>query len=424
MAITFECEGCGKSYTVGDNLAGKTGPCKQCGQNMTVPRPAVSDPYGFDSLAEEVDGPSPLPPRKAAPSRSGGKSPLIVIAGGLGVLAVLVVIGIVVSNGRGPVQVENVPEARPKRAAPRFVLEEPAPRVATPAKSVAKKDQIKLPRFPEPGPAREIEPGITFREVRLGPPDPVPGGLPGHCGRLWLYLPAGEHPAKSLPCILMAGAGATLYSGMKLADGDVREHLPYVRAGYAVMAFDVDGMLENRQNPTPEAIFEAAGRFQAAQAGLVNAHIALEYVLAKVPEVDPKRITAAGHSSAGTLALLFAEHEPRLRSCVAYAPVDDIPAHFQRFGMNDLMDALNASGFGSLFTRYSPKTNEARLDRPLFLFYAQDDVSAGAIATFGDRLKAAGKPVTVSTVPSGGHVESVARNGIPAAIAWLQEQGR
>jgi len=297
------------------------------------------------------------------------------------------------------------------------------------ARSVAKKpgsktDQIKLPNFPDLGPAREIEPGATFREVRLGPPDPVPGGLPGHCGRLWLYLPAGEHAAKSLPCILIAGAGSTLYSGMKLADGDMREHLPYVRAGYAVMAFDVDGMLANRQNPSPEAIMEAATRFQAAQAGLVNAHIALEYVLAKVPEVDPKRVTAAGHSSAGTLAVLFAEHEPRLRSCVAYAPVDDIPAHFQRFGMNDLMDALNASGFGSLFTRYSPKTNEATLDRPLFLFYAQDDGSAGAIAAFGERLKAAGKPVTVSSVPSGGHYDSMVRNGIPAAIAWLKEQGR
>ena len=44
-----------------------------------------------------------------------------------------------------------------------------------------------------------------------------------------------------------------------------------------------------------------------AQAGLVNARNALEFVLARVPEVDPKRIYAAGHSSAGTLALLFAE---------------------------------------------------------------------------------------------------------------------
>ena len=120
--------------------------------------------------------------------------------------------------------------------------------------------------------------------------------------------------------------------------------------------------------------------------------------------------------------MLFAEHEPRLRSCVAYAPVDDIPQHFRRLGMIDMMDVLNSSGFGSLFTRYSPRTNEAKLDRPLFLFYAQDDGSAPDIAAFGDRLKAAGKPVTVSTVPTGGHVQSVARDGIPAAIAWLQEQ--
>jgi acetyl esterase/lipase len=92
--------------------------------------------------------------------------------------------------------------------------------------------------------------------------------------------------------------------------------------------------------------------------------------------------------------------------------------------MNDLMDALNAAGFGSLFTRYSPNTNEARLDRPLFLFYALDDASAPEIAAFGERLKAAGKPVTVSTVPSGGHVQAMARDGLPAAIAWLKEQGQ
>ena len=181
MAITFDCEGCGKSYTVGDNLAGKAGTCKQCGRKMTVPQLTVSDPYGFESLAHEADESAPLPPRKTEPNRrSGGKSPLVAIVGGLGALVVLVVIGIVVSNGRGPAQVENVPEPRPKPAAPRLVFDDPAPRVPTPAarsvadKSSTKANQIKLPSFPEPGPAREIEPGVTFREVRLGPSRPGP----------------------------------------------------------------------------------------------------------------------------------------------------------------------------------------------------------------------------------------------------------
>jgi DNA-directed RNA polymerase subunit RPC12/RpoP len=44
MAITFACEDCGKSYTVGDNLAGKSGTCKQCGHKMRVPSATGAGP--------------------------------------------------------------------------------------------------------------------------------------------------------------------------------------------------------------------------------------------------------------------------------------------------------------------------------------------------------------------------------------------
>jgi len=36
--INFQCE-CGKSYNVKDEMAGRTGPCQQCGQVITVPSP-------------------------------------------------------------------------------------------------------------------------------------------------------------------------------------------------------------------------------------------------------------------------------------------------------------------------------------------------------------------------------------------------
>ena len=58
MAITFACEGCGKSFTVPDHLAGKSGTCKQCGEKFDVPR-------GSDSTEP------PVPQRPARPSQAG-----------------------------------------------------------------------------------------------------------------------------------------------------------------------------------------------------------------------------------------------------------------------------------------------------------------------------------------------------------------
>jgi dienelactone hydrolase len=459
MAITFECDRCGKSYNIPDELGGKKGQCKKCGQKFVIPHASDSDPYGLKDLAREAEpGPMPAPPplyRRAPDSgsspppvrpplfpkskkKSSSKSPLHGPSGyngdasrhavWIGIVVVAFVVRVYVkSQMRDPAPQEQPVAQQPAAVAlpppPPRVVNEAQRRAALEPRFAADRDgPIRLPKFPDPGPAREIEAGITLREIRLGPPDPIPGGFPGHCGRLWLYLPAGNHPAKSLPCILIAGAGATLFTGMKLAEGDIPLHLPYVQAGYAVLAFDVDGMLENRQKPSSSEVIQAAHRFQNARAGLVNAHIALEYALAKVPEVDPNRITAAGHSSAGTLALLFTEHEPRIRSCVAYAPVDDIPQEFRKFNMTRTMEALTKEGYGDLFTRYAPRTHEAKLDRPLFLFYALDDAAAPDIAAFGQRLRAAGKPVTVATVSIGGHIESMASDGLPASIHWLQAQ--
>ena len=150
--------------------------------------------------------------------------------------------------------------------------------------------------------------------------------MPGHSGKLWLYLPDGDHAPKSLPCILIAGAGSNLITGMSLGDGDRAEHLPYVRAGFAVLAYELDGMLPEPK-PTDDAAFAPYIRsFVDAEAGLVNMRVAVEFATTRVPSIDPDRLFAVGHSSAATLALLVAENEPRIAACVAFAPVVDIKA--------------------------------------------------------------------------------------------------
>ncbi len=295
-----------------------------------------------------------------------------------------------------------------------------------------------LPYFPDLGPGQTLEPGVVRHEVPLGynplydglAPHPSPfrptmpprSTRPGHSGKLWVYLPSGDHEPQSLPCILIAGAGTNLMTGMALGEGDVPEHLPWVRAGFAVVAYELDGMLPNRDDPTDAELKAAMQAFYAARAGLINAKIAIEYALRKVPQVDPKRMYAVGHSSAGTMALLFAEHEPRLAGCVAFAPVADTEASLD--GLAVRIFSLAVPGLRTNIARYSPRNHEIQLRCPVLLFHAEDDgnVPVEESRKCAARLQALRKTVTLQTVPTGDHYDSMIDQGVPLAIRWVQNR--
>ncbi len=272
---------------------------------------------------------------------------------------------------------------------------------------------VPLPAFPDRGLNRHtMEAGVTREEVSFGARDGF-YSPPGHGGILWIYLPEGQHPPGSLPCVLICGAGSTLVQGMSLGDSDVPEHLPYARAGIAVVAYELDGPGERGGMETRP--YET---FKQSRAGLVNARNALEYTLAKIPEVNPSRIYSAGHSSAGTMALLFAEHEPRLAGCLAYAPCCDMQRQYP--GMRLRVHSGALPGLADFVVQSSPRTHESRLNCPLFLFYAQDDYGAADLPDFADRLKQQGKDVTFVVVPAGGHYDSMIREGVPKGIEWIK----
>jgi dienelactone hydrolase len=288
---------------------------------------------------------------------------------------------------------------------------------ATVRAAVANQDgPIETPPLPGLGLGlgREIEPGVIFHEVRL------PGGdKPGFAGKLWLYLPAGDHADHSLPCVLITAAGSNLLKGMELGDADRAEQLPYVRAGFAVVAYELDGALARGREATVSEMSQAIARFLAARAGLVNAHVALRFGLERVPQVDPSRMYTAGHSSAATAAMLFAEHEPSIRGCIAYAPAINLA---KQFGA-DATRMLHDAGFDDLVVRHAPMTHESKLSSPILLFHARDDGTIPVADTEASarRLEALGKSVTLVIVSSGGHYDSMIRSGIPRGIAWLRD---
>jgi dipeptidyl aminopeptidase/acylaminoacyl peptidase len=263
--------------------------------------------------------------------------------------------------------------------------------------------------FPPLGQRRRVKQGVALFEQVVGQ-----GVTATHVG---VYLPD-LPPEGQLPCVLIAPAGTPLIHGMNLGRGDQAEHVPYVRAGFAVVAYSLSGPVPNQ--PSDAQLVEGIRAFMQADAGLVNARTALDYALSRVNKIDPERVYAAGHSSAATLALLVAEHDPRVKACVAYAPVTDVPARLGPRNIDQI--SRQVPGFKEFVERSSPRTHMAKLQCPVFLFHAKNDrtVPVAESVRFANDLKKTNPKVKLVEPPTGDHYPGMIRQGIPQAIAWLK----
>ena len=147
-----------------------------------------------------------------------------------------------------------------------------------------------------------------------------------------------------------------------------------------------------------------------------------------MPEVDPDRISAAGHSSASVPALdlekrFGPEIVAQLKRRSSFVFVSHVKPDGDTLGAGLALGlALKAMGKR---VGYFHKRNEDKLQVPLFLFHAKDDSNVPVVDTeaFAADLKSRGKPVTLDLVEAGDHYDSMINEGIPRAIAWLNEQG-
>lgn len=300
-----------------------------------------------------------------------------------------------------------------------------APKASAAAKQPFNLAAVPMPAFPERGQPTDFA-GVDLYKVKINGQTGGHYTPPGHGGSIFVYLPKGNHSAKSLPCVLITGAGTDLMEGIEFEDilieEEAEEHLPYVKAGMAVVVYELDGSGLGADEDDEDSDVQMYEDFKGACAGLVNARNAFEFTLQKCPEVNPSQIFTAGHSSAGTTALLFAAHEPRLAGAIAYAPCTDVEnfqdktlIRIESFRKKKLYDFLCQS---------SPKTHEQRINCPVFLFHAEDDgiVEIKETRDFAALLQAHNQNVTVETVPTGDHFEAMIEQGIPKGIEWLKQR--
>lgn len=287
-------------------------------------------------------------------------------------------------------------------------------------------DAVEIPTFPELGrPRASTISGVVFHEISVGglnqeqnyDDDPLPGSRMD----MILYLPRGTHERGSLPCVMIAAAGTTLLEGNGCYDESYQsETIPYVQQGFAVLGYSLDGPLVSDE-PSKMESKAAYEQFRAAHAGLVNSRNAMEFLLRKVPAINREKIFAAGHSSAGTLSLLFAEHESRLAGCIAYAPCVDVEKRLAEYISNPLVEVLLPE-VEQFVRQGSPQRHFQSLKCPVFLFHAEGDTNApfNESREFAERLTAQGTPCALASVPDGDHYNSMLKDGIPRGIAWLK----
>lgn len=462
MPVRVACS-CGRSLNLADNLRGKRVKCPECGSAISVPSPernaapaktaqtgstgpsqprrsaakattgrtssarrnsksGVSktrppqespvpedDDLGTDWMDEPDDSSwnqSVLPPRKnthsansAVKSAGRKKSPLVmillisgiglVLVGGVAIIAIAAVVrGI--SNSR----TDNVP----------------LPNVAS-----VKIPESVLPARPTFQPT--FGSGIQLARTRLT------GNGPGESTQLNIYLPAGAHAEKSLGCVLVAPAGTNLLVGNSLDGDDYHdETLPYAEAGFMTIQYSLDGPVPDLETASDSQFSAAYKQFKAAGAGTLNTRAVIDFVKARLPEVDSARIYTAGHSSAGTVSLLAAEYFPEIAGCIAYAPCSDTEAFHAEISGTWGIDRL-LPGIKEFDRQYSPVANVQKLKCPLFVFQARDDsvVEVAETKRFVEKAKAINQQVEYVEVANGEHYDSMISQGIPRAITWLKK---
>ncbi|MCB9683237.1 MAG: hypothetical protein H6733_17360 [Alphaproteobacteria bacterium] len=309
---------------------------------------------------------------------------------------------------------------------PMVVPAAPAPTRAAPARPGERGalpiEGIPLPPMPARSAPVPVAPGVVRESVRFESPDArLPGGRAG----LWLYLPTPDRIHGPLPAVVVAAEGGDGRTGARLERAQMAHHLPWLEAGFAVLAYEIDGSVP--ADASDDAMRDAAERaYEASLGGLIDARNAREFLRARVPEVASGAVFAVGVHASATVAILLGAHDSGLAGVAVIAPSTPPTLgleHMDRTVRRALEDESDAMGITlgereALVGALSPMVQGRRLTVPTFLGLPADAPpdDAARQRQLAAELDSAGVFVTARTVPDAGV------HGIGDAVAWVQAQ--
>ncbi|QDT65556.1 prolyl oligopeptidase family serine peptidase [Calycomorphotria hydatis] len=433
MAIQTSCPGCGRNYNLRDAAAGKKISCKECGKPFRVPELTGPEDEAIDfaDLPDESFAPRKKqknPPKKISKKKNNLALRITLGVLGGGVLCVLICCGVISSYIKE--FANDLAEAAKEHEKTHGSLST----LADFNEEVLAKPQFVASQFTTPLPPRTETPDLSLNGAGVDvfvyktgitlPTLPLRGEQPGENMTFHVYRPQGEHPANSMPCVLVSPAGTPQFYGNAIEGLDYHAEVrPYAEAGMLGVFFSLDGPIDEDEANFAE--LEAAYlRFRAADGGLTNARRAIDLVLQNYPEVNPDQIFIAGHSSAAAVSLLAATHEPRIAGAIAYAPSMKV-AERQMPSLRQVPQFLEALPDVEEFLKsVSPHKNWHLWHCPIFLFHATEDgvTEYPDSAALAAEAKAAGQDITFVKFEGGDHYYPMISHGIPAGIKWIQAQ--
>ena len=253
-----------------------------------------------------------------------------------------------------------------------------------------------------------------------------------HVSRLLVFLPTKSAKTK-FPCVFVAPSATAPLYGQTIDEETLIywNYINYANAGYAVIAYDIDGYIDqiDRINETTlvtqpdKLVIDSLRAYKASDAGVLNAKLAIDYAVARLPQIDPDAMYVAGAGAGGTTSLMVAATDKRIKAAIAYSPTTDVPKQY-----SSLVETISKAvpGYKDFIDRSSPHRNIEKMNKPIFIFHDDRSTKTSLEDTtnFVELVKKNNPLISLThdqdkEFPSGDDMTSTSIN---QAIEWLNSQ--
>jgi hypothetical protein len=190
---------------------------------------------------------------------------------------------------------------------------------------------------------------------------------------------------------------AALLEGHTIDEHDIEAAVQLAKTGVGVMLFDVSRWSANIR---PRDFSSIAGEFIQSECAMHFARNALNFMEARAPMIDMKRIYAYGRGGSARVMLNYAAIEPRIRGVAAVEPMCDPMAHVEG-SISQMEMEIHIAKLEKFLNATSPLLRANQIKCPVLLLTAEQEAQTPDLIgeTIGDAA-ASGTATGAATGPA------------------------